>query len=121
MIFRTFAYEDCMISNYVFTTLHDYDETFSGVTQFVYADVFEFECEGYHPSSPSGQPTNRKPITNHLWIGNLNRDLLGVKDLDKNYLRSSHSTFSFLTHKNFFEVLLCRVFPILHLLHLSML
>ena len=41
-----------MISNYAFTTLHDYDETFSGLTQFVYADVFEFECEGYHPSSP---------------------------------------------------------------------
>ena len=52
MIFRTFDYQDCMITNYVFTTLHDYDETFSGITQFVYADVFEFECEGYHPSSP---------------------------------------------------------------------
>ena len=52
MIFRTFDYQDCMITNYVFTTLHDYDETFSGMTQFVYADVFEFECEGYHPGSP---------------------------------------------------------------------
>ena len=60
MIFRTFDYEDCMITNYVFTTLHDYDETFSGLTQFVYADVFEFECEGYHPSSPlENQPTKQ--------------------------------------------------------------
>lgn len=60
MIFRTFAYEDCMISNYVFTTLHDYEETFSGLTQFVYADVFEFECEGYHPSSPlDTQPSEK--------------------------------------------------------------
>ena len=67
MIFRTFAYEDCMISNYLFTTLHDYDETFSGVTQFVYADVFEFECEGYHPSSPldsqrSAQADNKSSL-----------------------------------------------------------
>lgn len=52
LVFRTFEYNDCMVTNYVFTTLHDGEETFSGLTQFVYADVFEFECNGYFPGSP---------------------------------------------------------------------
>lgn len=52
MVFRTFEYHDCMITNYVFTTLHDGEETFSGLTQFVYADVFQLECNGYFPGSP---------------------------------------------------------------------
>ena len=52
MVFRTFEYHDCMITNYVFTTLHDGEETFSGLTQFVYADVFQLECGGYFPGSP---------------------------------------------------------------------
>lgn len=52
MVFRTFEYHDCMITNYIFTTLHDGEETFSGKTQFVYADVFQLECGGYFPGTP---------------------------------------------------------------------
>ncbi|MBI5697240.1 MAG: hypothetical protein HZC29_01800 [Thaumarchaeota archaeon] len=44
---RKLAYTDCRISDYYVTTLHDNDETFSGKTKFVYADVFAFECGGY--------------------------------------------------------------------------
>ncbi len=51
-VLRAFDYNDCMVSNYIFTTLHDGDETFSGKTQFVYADVFELECLGYMPVNP---------------------------------------------------------------------
>ena len=51
-VLRAFDYNDCMVTNYVFTTLHDGDETFSGKTQFVYADVFELECLGYMPVNP---------------------------------------------------------------------
>ena len=63
LIFRTFEYRDCMVTNYVFTTLHDGEETFSGLTQFVYADVFEFECEGYHPDSPLNDRLTEKAST----------------------------------------------------------
>jgi hypothetical protein len=52
IVLRAFDYNDCMITNYVFTTLHDGEETFSGKTQFVYADVFEMECSGYQPLNP---------------------------------------------------------------------
>jgi hypothetical protein len=50
---RKLVYSDCRITNYYVTTLHDNDETFSGKTKFVYADVFAFECNGYNiiPSS----------------------------------------------------------------------
>ena len=44
---RMLIYTDCHITNYYVTTLHDNDETFSGKTKFVYADVFAFECSGY--------------------------------------------------------------------------
>lgn len=46
-VLRTLAYTDCHITDYFITTLHDNDETFSGKTKFVYADVFAFECGGY--------------------------------------------------------------------------
>jgi hypothetical protein len=44
---RQMEYTDCRVTNYYVTTLHDGDETFSGKTKFVYADVFAFECGGY--------------------------------------------------------------------------
>ncbi|MGQ0606053.1 MAG: hypothetical protein ACT4OD_03740 [Candidatus Nitrosotenuis sp.] len=50
---RKLAYTDCHITNYYVTTLHDNDETFSGKTKFVYADVFAFECSGYKIASAS--------------------------------------------------------------------
>lgn len=52
LVFRSFSYHDCIVSNYKFTTLHDGDETFSGKTKFVYADAFEFQCNGYTPDCP---------------------------------------------------------------------
>lgn len=56
-ILRKLAYTDCRITDYFVTTLHDNDETFSGKTKFVYADVFEFECGGYRiiPASKLNQ------------------------------------------------------------------
>ncbi len=51
-VLRAFDYKECMVTNYIFTTLHDGDETFSGKTKFVYADVFELECLGYKPVNP---------------------------------------------------------------------
>lgn len=53
IVFRELSYSDCKVSDYSVSTLHDNDETFSGKTKFVYADVFEFECKGYMPSSPT--------------------------------------------------------------------
>ncbi len=60
-ILRKLAYTDCRITNYYVTTLHDNDETFSGKTKFVYADVFEFECSGYKiiPASKLNQNNGR--------------------------------------------------------------
>ncbi|MEM2160875.1 MAG: hypothetical protein QXN55_07980, partial [Candidatus Nitrosotenuis sp.] len=57
---RKLAYTDCRITNYYVTTLHDNDETFSGKTKFVYADVFAFECGGYSivPSSQLNKNLN---------------------------------------------------------------
>ena len=57
---RKLAYTDCHITNYYVTTLHDNDETFSGKTKFVYADVFAFECGGYKivPASKLNQNNN---------------------------------------------------------------
>jgi len=51
-VLRAFDYNDCMVADYIFTTLHDGDETFSGNTKFVYADVFVLECSGYMPVNP---------------------------------------------------------------------
>ena len=46
VVFRSFAYNDCVVSDYKVITLHDGEETFSGKTKFVYADTFEFTCAG---------------------------------------------------------------------------
>jgi len=58
---RQVAYTDCHITNYYITTLHDNDETFSGKTKFVYADVFAFECGEYKiiPASQLNKNTSQ--------------------------------------------------------------
>ena len=50
--FRHFMYQSCDVVNYSVATLHDGDETFSGMTKFVLADSFTFECTGFHPHCP---------------------------------------------------------------------
>ncbi len=50
--FRHFEYTNCNIIDYSVATLHDGDETFSGLTKFVLADAFTFECGGYQPHCP---------------------------------------------------------------------
>lgn len=48
--YRHFSYTDCNVDDYNITTLFDNEETFSkNDLKFVVADVFEFECEVYHP------------------------------------------------------------------------
>jgi len=51
--FRHFMYINCDVVDYQVATLHDGDETFSGITKFVLADAFTFSCMGFHPHSPS--------------------------------------------------------------------
>ncbi len=51
--FRHFMYLSCDVVDYSLATLHDGDETFSGLTKFVLADAFTFECSGYHPHCPT--------------------------------------------------------------------
>lgn len=58
-LLRELSYIDCMVNDYKITTLHDGDETFSGKTQFVIADTFEFKCGGYSLKSPSYRQSNR--------------------------------------------------------------
>ncbi len=50
--FRHFMYLSCDIIDYSVATLHDGDETFSGITKFVLADAFTFQCSGYQPHCP---------------------------------------------------------------------
>ena len=51
--YRHFSYTDCNVDDYNITTLFDNEETFSKADlKFVVADVFEFECEVYHPHCP---------------------------------------------------------------------
>ncbi len=50
--FRHFMYLSCDVLDYSLATLHDGDETFSGLTKFVLADAFTFQCSGYHPHCP---------------------------------------------------------------------
>ena len=50
--FRHFEYTNCNIIDYSVATLHDGDETFSGITKFVLADAFTFQCGGYQPHCP---------------------------------------------------------------------
>ncbi len=51
--FRHFAYASCDIIDYSVATLHDGDETYSGLTKFVLADAFTFECRGYQSHCPA--------------------------------------------------------------------
>lgn len=51
-VLRHLTYTDCNVSGYSITTLFDGDETYSGKTQFVIADSFDFDCRGYKPYSP---------------------------------------------------------------------
>lgn len=51
-VLRHLIYTDCNVSGYSITTLFDGDETYSGKTQFVIADSFDFDCRGYKPYSP---------------------------------------------------------------------
>ena len=51
--FRHFMYLGCDVANYSVATLHDGDETFSGITKFVLADAFTFQCSGFHPHCPT--------------------------------------------------------------------
>ncbi len=50
--FRHFMYLDCDIAGYSVATLHDGDETFSGITKFVLADAHTFSCLGFQPHCP---------------------------------------------------------------------
>ncbi len=65
--FRHFMYLSCDIIDYSVATLHDGDETFSGITKFVLADAFTFQCGGYHPHCPicmvDTQTTTESDIT----------------------------------------------------------
>jgi hypothetical protein len=58
-LLRELSYTDCLVNDYKITTLFDGDETFSGKTQFVIADTFEFKCGGYALKSPVYQKSNR--------------------------------------------------------------
>ncbi len=51
--FRHFAYDSCDIIDYSVATLWDGDETYSGLTKFVLADAFSFECRGYQSHCPA--------------------------------------------------------------------
>ena len=51
--YRHFSYTDCDVKDYNIITLFDNEETFSkNELKFVVADVFEFQCEDYHPHCP---------------------------------------------------------------------
>jgi hypothetical protein len=61
--FRHFMYLSCDVVDYSVATLHDGDETFSGLTKFVLADAFTFQCSGYHPHCPSCMVDTQKITT----------------------------------------------------------
>ena len=61
--FRHFMYLSCDVVDYSVATLHDGDETFSGITKFVLADAFTFQCSGYHPHCPSCMVDTQKITT----------------------------------------------------------
>ncbi len=64
--FRHFMYLSCDVVDYSLATLHDGDETFSGLTKFVLADAFTFECSGYHPHCPMCMVDTIKTTTESL-------------------------------------------------------
>jgi len=51
--YRHLQYSSCDIDDYSITTLFDGDETYSGKTKFVIADVYTFTCSGYAPHCPT--------------------------------------------------------------------
>ena len=57
-VYRMMVYASCDVTDYTIFTLHDGDETFSGLTKFVIADEFTFECDGFHPHCPSCEATD---------------------------------------------------------------
>ncbi len=61
--FRHFMYLSCDVVDYSVATLHDGDETFSGLTKFVLADAFTFQCSGYHPHCPMCLVDTQKTTT----------------------------------------------------------
>jgi hypothetical protein len=63
--FRHFMYLSCDIIDYSVATLHDGDETFSGLTKFVLADAFTFQCSGYHPHCPTCMVDTIKTTTEY--------------------------------------------------------
>lgn len=50
--FRHLQYSSCDIDDYSVMTLFDKEETFSGKTEFVIADIHSFTCNGYAPHCP---------------------------------------------------------------------
>jgi len=64
--FRHFMYLSCDVVDYSVATLHDGDETFSGLTKFVLADAFTFQCSGYHPHCPTCMIDTQKTTTESL-------------------------------------------------------
>ncbi len=61
--FRHFMYLSCDVIDYSVATLHDGDETFSGLTKFVLADAFTFQCAGYQPHCPICMVDTQKTTT----------------------------------------------------------
>jgi hypothetical protein len=64
--FRHFMYLSCDVVDYSVATLHDGDETFSGLTKFVLADAFTFQCSGYLPHCPVCMVDMQKTTTESL-------------------------------------------------------
>ena len=64
--FRHFMYLSCDVVDYSVATLHDGDETFSGLTKFVLADAFTFQCGGYLPHCPMCMVDTIKTTTESL-------------------------------------------------------
>lgn len=50
--YRHMQYSSCDIDDYSVITLHDGDETYSGITKFVIADSYIFTCTGFAPHCP---------------------------------------------------------------------
>ena len=59
-------YLSCDVVDYTVATLHDGDETFSGLTKFVLADAFTFQCSGYHPHCPMCMVDTQKITTESI-------------------------------------------------------
>ena len=49
---RVFHYEDCRVTDYTVTTLHDKEEGWNTSKGFVVVDEYEFSCDGYSQGNP---------------------------------------------------------------------